>query len=670
MDYKIIRIKSILNELNSKSSYSPQYLIDLVDAFRPKTNVEFQQVDLLFHQFTECFRMHSDYSQSFRIYLNHVFHKKKVLRAITESGIITNDNFITQLRRLLTSKVISYHYPRDDLLEILEKLFPKADDYEWVKRINNKDIAIFFKALGIRETSQVEADHPARFQLLQALKVLSIRISSLGLVNEITERIPVLETLDSPFLVLPEEVNQFIDKMKKTPHISQSDPDFKHIFVLLEQCKNYISVIKTRKKLFGINLVITNYLLRLKHSIERSEVILNLIATNENHENAYESEIEFCKNLIKAQSEKRNFKKFIETYLELIAYQIAEHAGSTGENYITKNAKEYWKMLISSAGAGVIVGFLSILKNTIYYLHLPLFGSAFMYSLNYSMGFILIYVSKTKLATKQPAMTASSLAQHLDVGLKKKSRHVFINESYLVRQIFRSQFIAFIGNVMFAFPVAYAIAFFYTYFMGGYPVDQHKAFEMIDNIHPLNSPSIFYASLTGIYLYLAGVLSGYYDNFNINNKFSKRIKHQRSLQGCVGVKNAVKISNYLNEHFGQIMGNFYLGIFLGSTSTLGHFIGLPLDIRHITFASGNFGLAFHRVGNQLSNVQIFEAIIGIILIGMMNFIFSFGLAIITAIKSRKMQLKRAGTLVYYTWRLFKRNPIAFFIPVKLDKKMF
>lgn len=670
MDYKIIRIKAILSELNSKSSYSPHYLIDFVDAFRPKTDVEFQQVDLLFHQFVQCFSMHSDYAHSFREYLNKVFHKKKVLRSITESGIITNDSFTTQLRRLLISKVFLAHYPRNDLLSVLEKLFPKANDYDWVKRLNNKDIALFFQALGLRETHQIEEDHPARRQLLQALKIISIRISALGLVNEVTERIPELETLESPFVVLPEEVNLFIAKMEKAPFLTQSDPDFKHIFVLLEQCKRYISIIRSRKKSFGINLVLTNYLLRLKQNIKRAEVILNIVAKNENPVEAYHSEIEFCKNLIKAQSEKRNLSHFIKTYLELIAFQISEHTSSTGENYITKNTKEYWKMLMSSAGAGIIVGFLSVFKNIIYYMHLPLFGSAFMYSLNYSMGFILIYMSKTKLATKQPAMTASCLAQHLDIGLKKKTRHLFENEAYLVRQIFRSQFIAFVGNLLFAFPVAYLIANTYTYYSGSNPMDQNKALQMVQDIHPFKSPSLLYASLTGVYLYIAGVISGYYDNFNINYQFSKRLKYQKWLRGCLGPRNAVRISNYSNRHFGAIMGNAYLGLFLGCTSTLGEIIGIPLDIRHITFASGNFGMAFQTIGNQLSHIQIIESFVGIILIGTMNFVFSFGLAIITAIKSRKLQVKRTGTLLYFTLRLFLHNPVAFFIPVKLDKKMF
>ena len=130
-----------------------------------------------------------------------------------------------------------------------------------------------------------------------------------------------------------------------------------------------------------------------------------------------------------------------------------------------------------------------------------------------------------------------------------------------------------------------------------------------------------------------------------------------------------ELKNYLKVKYNK-QGNAYLGLFLGCTSTLGEIIGIPLDIRHITFASGNFGLAYQTIGNQLSQIQVIESFIGIILIGTMNFTFSFGLAIITAIKSRKLQVKRTGTLLYFTLRLFLHNPVAFFIPVKLDKKMF
>lgn len=47
-----------------------------------------------------------------------------------------------------------------------------------------------------------------------------------------------------------------------------------------------------------------------------------------------------------------------------------------------------------------------------------------------------------------------------------------------------------------------------------------------------------------------------------------------------------------------VISNFWFGTFLGSTAIIGIFLGLNLDIRHFTFASGNFALGLY--GNHFN----------------------------------------------------------------------
>ena len=44
------------------------------------------------------------------------------------------------------------------------------------------------------------------------------------------------------------------------------------------------------------------------------------------------------------------------------------------------------------------------------------FTMHFLYSFNYAMGFIMIYLMNFTLATKQPAMTAATMAKVLSEG--------------------------------------------------------------------------------------------------------------------------------------------------------------------------------------------------------------------------------------------------------------
>ncbi len=83
---------------------------------------------------------------------------------------------------------------------------------------------------------------------------------------------------------------------------------------------------------------------------------------------------------------------------------------------------------------------------------------AMIYSMNYSFGFMLIHVLHFTVATKQPAMTAAALAS--TVQQRKGSKTAQIAElAALIINIIRTQFVAILGNISIAIPVAALIAF-------------------------------------------------------------------------------------------------------------------------------------------------------------------------------------------------------------------
>ena len=80
---------------------------------------------------------------------------------------------------------------------------------------------------------------------------------------------------------------------------------------------------------------------------------------------------------------------------------------------------------------------------------------------------------------------------------------------------------------------------------------------------------------------------------------------------------------YAESETGALVGNVALGFCLGSLSAPGVVLGLPLDIRHVTFASGNLG-----------HVLRLMCLLGIALIGIANLVTSFGLALWLAMRAR------------------------------------
>ena len=79
-------------------------------------------------------------------------------------------------------------------------------------------------------------------------------------------------------------------------------------------------------------------------------------------------------------------------------------------------------MLRASLGGGFIVGFLCIFKALLHEVQASAFGHAFLYSMNYAFGFILIYLTGSALATKQPSMTATTVARMVEEGMKKQCK--------------------------------------------------------------------------------------------------------------------------------------------------------------------------------------------------------------------------------------------------------
>jgi site-specific recombinase len=124
----------------------------------------------------------------------------------------------------------------------------------------------------------------------------------------------------------------------------------------------------------------------------------------------------------------------------------------------------------------------------------------------------------------------------------------------------------------------------------------------------------------------------------------------------------VNLSRYIENNLNQLADNFFFGIFLGSTSSVGVILGLPLDSQHITFAAANFGLSIVALDFNITQEVFVMSSVGIALIGFLNFSVSFGLSILLAIKSRNVNFKQGRLLVKKVFLLFLKNPLAFLFP--------
>jgi site-specific recombinase len=590
-----------------------------------------------------------------------ILQSTKFVSLLTESEIGANRGFFSDASARLGYKFLPPVHEPAELRTQFDHLFNNKKDYHWVQAIPDENWCRFFEDV-FRESNPV-LDQYVEKELLNSILILAQRAANLGIEPEVVSKIPRVDDLDSPFLGLNREVMLYVEKTLNQVHYKTEDRDndYKHILVMVNQCKSQVSYVIKHKDIFGISLQLTYLIRQLVQYLKRLTQLLDLLQTEVKHRQ-WLIITELLKEFVYAENTKYSLRKHFSINLQLLTFKVIENTSKTGEHYISSDRAGYWKLFRRALGGGVIVGLLCCNKTRLYFHHLPIFWEAFFYSMNYSVGFMLIHILGFTIATKQPAMTASTIAANLSNN--GENPNWLETTTQLLIRLIRSQFISLIGNAAIAFPVAYGLDKLYYYAYGYHIADAAKAIKLIGELNVWESLAIPHAALAGVYLMLSGLISGYYENKWIYDKYTLRIKSHPGLIRFFGPEKLDRIARYFERNFGALAGNFALGFFLGSTSAIGFTLGLPLDIRHITFASGNFGLAFAGLHSHISTDLWINSIIGISCIGLMNVLVSFGLSIAFALKSRNAKFTEVKSLLgNLSWQFFHHGT-AFFFPVK------
>lgn len=502
-------------------------------------------------------------------------------------------------------------------------------------------------------------DQGALKDVLYACDVLLQRVVGLSIEDEILDRTPEYANFESPFLALEKELRAFISRELESDEILKPENiEYKHLLVLIEQCDDFVEKALKNSGKYGITLKINQSLLIIRQQLERVKKVLSYLPVGEN-ENPKLKTVEFIRELIYFNCGKNRVRKYIAESTRLLAFEVTQHTGKSGEHYITTSKDEYRQMFKSAAGGGLVVGIMCLIKTYLGKAEVSLFGKGFLYSMNYAFGFIAIYLLHFTLATKQPAMTAAALARALKSNVKEKVKYEEF--ARLFARLFRSQFIAFAGNVVLAFPVAMILVAGIDLAFGINSAE-HKAEKLIKEIDIFATPAIFHASIAGVFLFLSGLIAGQAANRSVHHKFPTRIKNHPALKLAFGRKAAERLSKLYEKHIGGLAGNFWFGIFMGSTASAGVFLGLPLDIRHITFASGNLALGLYGAGFSVNLFYVLWLLVGVGVIGLANFLVSFALSLILAMKSRGVKLTEFTKISKAIFIRFKENRRDFFLP--------
>ena len=615
-----------------------------------------------FEVFLAYLKNNEEIKNNFRDYLFILFSNKSFSKALTDANILSENAFFPELKKRISYKFLPPVEDENTISYIISKvLFNPKSDSDYIKNIKPEDGSEFFKLMEIENISTLPK---VKKELLISANILALRSVGNALEAGITKMVPEYKNFDNPFVALQSELDSLIGRFKKDKdlQIDSKDVDYKQIKIYLQQCLDFVDKAFKNASKFGISSKINQSLLKIRQQLKRIQDIIPILVVD-TEEDVLTNSKNLVSNTLKYNSHRNNVRELIDDSTRLISHLITSHTAETGTHYIATSPKEYLKMFWKASGGGIIVGFLCIFKMMMSYSHGSEFSHAVLYSLNYAFGFIIIYLLGFTLATKQPAMTAATMAKVLsDESSSEKNYKEFAN---LVAKLSRTQFIAFVGNVLWSFPVALAIIYGMDWFLEkNFAVA--KADKLLKDLNPIESKAILHACIAGFFLFISGIISGNISNSSIFNQIPERISQSPFLNQVIGAKNSKKLSDFYTKHWAGIISNFWFGIFLGVIAPLGVFLGLDLDIRHITFSAGNFALALYGKGFDIDTYTFTISLVTIFLIGAFNFMVSFGLSMLLAFRSRKVNFGEL-TIIYKTiLKYFIKNPLRFFIPLKSE----
>ena len=633
-------------------------LVQLFDAVRPDRSRNSDQALQRWRRMLQLLKI-PRYHDGLRTALLTLFAQRRQLSLYSESGLLPNTGFFSELHRKLVHRVLPELADPAELRDCIRLLFHRPGDAIWLSTIPLEEQLAFWQLLTPPSPRMLE-------QLSEACLVLSHRVCAMGLEPELLRVLPALKTGRSPFLALHEELAWFTaEALRIEDETSPNEEDKRHLLVLTDQCHDVVRRAHHQATaVAGTSMSLTFLLTRLEQHLQRLELLVEVLAIRVQtvpDSLVVERWSAFLADAVLGELRRNSLRQHFADLTGQVALLVTENAARTGEHYIASDRKEWLGMLRAAAGAGIIIALLALVKIKGAGLHLPILSQGLLNGLIYGGGFLLVHLLHFTIATKQPAMTAAAIAATVSQTRGRLRDQERLLE--LMVSTARSQFAAVLGNVGVAFPLALLLGLV-AGLLQYEPISLEKARSLAQELNPFTTLSLFYAAIAGIWLFVTGLISGYIDNLSAHSQIGPRIARLPWLQQTTGAKGAAWVGSYISSNAGGLTGNLFFGLMLGVTPAVGQMLGLPLDIRHIAFSAANIGYAVATFNFVLQPSVLLSAVAGVMLIGLINLLVSFSLALWVATRSRGVAFSSVRSLFLPLRRRLFSHPLEFLLPVE------
>lgn len=577
------------------------------------------------------------------------------LELFIEIGLSSQDSFWAEFFNRLNEKILPQPPRTRELANLLLRNFKTEADVEWIRSIDIKTFTRIIHLFHFQE-SNLAPWNSLRKDIESAMLLLSHQIKGLGLGSLIRRRLNRTPFQELPFFQLPELIEKFL---------AEKDMDLKRVLSdkinkKIDACFMTLNEVHQHMDEYGVSVQIVFNIERMELILERLKN-LNLLLQNETvNENLL---FNFVEALISQNAESHSLKGLISENFSLLSRKISERTAETGEHYITRTKEEYLANIRKAFGGGFITSFTTLVKFLLYHLGLPSFHTGIAASLNYSVSFLILHFAHFTLGTKQPSMTAPALAARMHAIRNPEALNKLVDE---IIDVIRSQVSSVLGNVIGVIPFTILIAYLWRFSFHTDLLSEAKAYEVLESFSVLG-PTPIYAAFTGVLLWASSIFAGWVDNWFAYRQLTSALSHNRRLIFTLGEIRAHHLALFIKKNIAGISANVSLGFLLGLTPAILQFLGIPLDIRHVTLSSGSLAAAVTSfTAENFPFAAFWLAVGGIFMMAVMNILVAFFLALFVAIRARKVQAPERGLIYRAVLLRLRKNPLSLIWPRKVE----
>ena len=585
---------------------------------------------------------------------------------LAEFGFSSRNAFVSEFAERLRQKLLPATPETADAAELFSLVANHKFDAEWLLALDAGLLGRMVAALQSPADAQAgDANGIPDWTdtVLEAITICTSQVRAAGFASELRLRMSAQARQAAPFHALASDADLLLATFRSAAvradpmgrAASDLETALQQFRARLEACRAAAASVYAHLDEHGVSVSLVFRIRQMRERILRIRALIDCLVDKQ----PAQSMARLLAHMVLVGRDRRSLRALVASNSSLLAAKVTERSSEVGEHYITRDRNAYNTMLRQAAGGGALTAVTTLMKFSVMALGLSAFWNGFWSSIVYAGSFVVIQLLHFTLATKQPAMTAPAMAAKLKDFDAPSSLDGFVDE---VSHLVRSQAAAVLGNVGIVVPAAVLLTVVMQVITGAPMLDARETTYVLHSL-TLLGPSVLFAAVTGVLLFASSIIAGWVENWFVFYRLDSALRYNPALTGRLGVQRADRWATFLRHNISGFASNVSLGFMLGMVPAFTGFLGIGLELRHVTLSAGQLAAAGASIGwGVLQEPALWWAVACVPVIGALNLGVSFYFAFRLALLSHNVGALDRARIRAAIWGRLRHKPLGFLWP--------